>query len=164
MLQSTLSLLAVATASLSLLPTVAAQNSKVVPCLGGAGNSTLCDVCDESKAIEVTDWTNVTWVKNFTLSESPADNGLGYRVYWVSKFLFYRCMVNIADSIYQKIEQPAEGCRIMLFDSFSTDKGSVDSRLSGRIGLSVNRGGCFLRNVGTGGKCSSWWALIGNVG
>lgn len=83
----TVPLWATAITSLSVSRTVFAQNSKVVPCYSGAGNSSTCDICDESKAIQVAAWDNATWVKNFTLPQSPADSGNGYKVHWVSHFL-----------------------------------------------------------------------------
>ncbi|KAF2869664.1 hypothetical protein BDV95DRAFT_497356 [Massariosphaeria phaeospora] len=126
-----ISIVAVATTLLSIPPTASA-NSKIIPCVVGNGNDELCDSCDESKAIEVTSWEKATWVKDFTMGDAPSDTGPGYKVYW-------------------KIEQPADNCRILLFDDFNTDKGSVEPNLSGRIRVSVNKGGCYMSTIRSGG-------------
>ncbi|KAF2749218.1 hypothetical protein M011DRAFT_475949 [Sporormia fimetaria CBS 119925] len=118
---------------LSLTSGAFAKNSKVIPCASGSGEDEMCDLCDNKKAIEVTDWANVTWVDNFTFGNAASETGTGYKVYW-------------------KIEQPAEGCNILLFEHFSSESGeSVDPRISGRIKLAVPNAGCFLSRVGSGG-------------
>ncbi|EAT85242.1 hypothetical protein SNOG_07776 [Parastagonospora nodorum SN15] len=129
---TTLSLAAAGTALLILAPTASAGSSSVVPCVVGNGNKELCDSCDESKAIEVTSWNNATWVKDFNMGDAPAETGPGYKVYW-------------------KIDQPAANCRVLLFDDFNSDKGSIEPGLSGRIRLSVNKGGCYMSTIRSGG-------------
>jgi hypothetical protein len=54
----------------------------------------------------------------------------------------------------QKVEQPAENCRVLLFDDFNTDKGSIEPKLSGRIRLSVNKGGCYMSTIRSGGTAT----------
>jgi len=82
--KTTISLVAIASTLLSSAPTVSAQNSKIIPCTSGNGTDEVCGSCDESKAIEVTAWEQATWVKNFTMANAGAENGLGYRIFWVS--------------------------------------------------------------------------------
>tara|TARA_R110002003_G_scaffold112_26_gene9772 strand:- start:5421 stop:5663 length:243 start_codon:yes stop_codon:yes gene_type:complete len=64
-------------------------------------------------------------------------------------------MITPADELDQKVEQPADTCRILLFDDFNSDKGSIEPKLSGRIRLSVNKGGCYMSTIRSGGKYSA---------
>jgi len=82
-LVNTLSLAAAGTALLILAPTASARNTNIVPCLTGSGKKELCELCDKSKAIEVTAWNKATWVDNFVMGDAPAESGPGYDVYWV---------------------------------------------------------------------------------
>ncbi|KAF2266885.1 hypothetical protein CC78DRAFT_594689 [Lojkania enalia] len=146
---TTIPLLTVATSLLSIAPTAFAGNSKAIPCVIGNGEEALCDSCEEDKAIEVTAWSNATWAKDFKMPKAPSQTGPGYDVYW-------------------KIEEPAEGCRIMLFEPFNTDKGSINPKIPGTIVLSVNHGGCYMvtvgsRGVAAGACCGDECANIGAI-
>lgn len=61
------------------------ENSRVIPCAVGNGVHESCESCDESKAIEVTQWEQATWVKNFSMGRAPAEVGTGYKVFWVRR-------------------------------------------------------------------------------
>ncbi|PVI07522.1 hypothetical protein DM02DRAFT_666829 [Periconia macrospinosa] len=110
-----------------------AQYSKITPCAKGSGNeSNGCSQCSSDKAIEVTPWENATYVKDFHLEKAASRNGGGYNVWW-------------------SVEQPAEGCRILLFDPFNSDKGNLNSGVPGNIVLSTAHSGCYTAHVGSRG-------------
>ncbi|KAF1954849.1 hypothetical protein CC80DRAFT_493599 [Byssothecium circinans] len=109
-----------------------AANSRIVPCAMGFGEDNGCSYCEGNKSIEVTSWDQPTTVKNFNMESAASKSGAGYDVWW-------------------NVQQPAQGCRILLFEPYNTDRGSINSKLAGNVVLSVAHGGCYFSNVGSRG-------------
>lgn len=49
------------------------------------------------------------------------------------------------------MEQPDDTCRFLVMDPYTTDKGSIDARLSGNVVLSTAHSGCYWAHIGSRG-------------
>ncbi|KAF2636821.1 hypothetical protein P280DRAFT_483421 [Massarina eburnea CBS 473.64] len=123
--------LAISIATISIQP-IQAINWRIIPCAKGFGDDNGCTSCSRNNSIAITSWDNATTVKNFHMESAASKSGAGYDVWW-------------------NIHQPVQGCRVLLFEPYNTDRGSVNQDLSGNVVLSVAHGGCYFSNVGSRG-------------
>lgn len=128
---------------ISLVPKAFA--GKVVPCAVGSGNDNGCSYCEDDKGINVTPWSSATAESHFDMPNAASKTGGGYDVWW-------------------NIQQPDPGCRIIITEPYSTDKGSTDSRLSGNVILSAGYGGCYFAHVGSRSVAAGFCCGSGDCG
>lgn len=112
-----------------LATTALGAKQKIIPCARGFGTENGCGSCDHSQAITLGSWDNATPSKNIHLEEVGSNTSGGYDIWW-------------------SIEQPQRGCRTLLFEPYSTDRGSLNPKLKGNVVLSVAHGGCYFTNLG----------------